>query len=192
MSDFYALLSRMKNIERWSLMRCNLKENVMEHSATVAIIAHALGIINNKIFFGHIDADKLVTMSVFHEAGEVLTGDLPTPIKYYNSNIRNAYKDIEALACEKLIGCLPAEFQPEYEAVLNTDTNSYEYKLLKAADKLGAYIKCVEEVKSGNYEFNNAKITLYNSVTSTQLKEVDYFIENFLPSFEKNLDNITL
>ncbi len=192
MSDFYALLTRMKNIERWALMRCNVKENVLEHTAIVAFISHSLGMINNKIYNGNIDCNLLVTISLFHESSEVLTGDLPTPIKYYNSSINSAYKELESLANEKLIGSLPTEFREDYTTILNYDKDSYEYKLCKSADKIAAYIKSAEEVKSGNSEFNNAKKSLYKSITEIDLPEVKYFIANFLPSFEKDLDNITL
>lgn len=192
MSDFYALLTRMKNIERWALMRCNVKENVLEHTAIVAFISHSLGMINNKIFSGNIDSNLLVTISLFHESSEVLTGDLPTPIKYYNNSINNAYKQLENLANEKLIGSLPPEFRDDYSTILNYDKDTYEYKLCKSADKIAAYIKSAEEVKSGNSEFNNAKETLYKSIKSIELPEVKYFIKNFLPSFLKDLDNITL
>ena len=192
MSDFYALLTRMKNIQRWSLMRSNLQENVLEHTAIVAFISHALGEINNKIYKGNIDPNLLVSIALFHESSEVLTGDLPTPIKYYNSSINTAYKEIENLANEKLIGCLPIEFRSDYSTLLNYDKDTYEYKLTKSADKIAAYIKASEEVKSGNSEFNNAKNTLYKTVHEIVYPEVKYFIENFLPSFEKDLDNITL
>lgn len=192
MADFYAILSRMKNIQRWSLMRSNIKENVMEHSALVAIISHALGEINNRVYNGNVNVDKLVTIAIFHESSEVLTGDLPTPIKYYNQSINSAYKAIEAEANTKLISCLPSEFRQDYEKILNYDKDTYEYKLVKSADKISAYIKCVEEVKSGNSEFNHAKDTLYKTITTTGIAEVDYFNEHFLTGFEKNLDNITL
>ena len=192
MSDFYALLTRMKNIQRWSLMRSNLQENVLEHTAIVAFISHALGEINNKVFNGNIDKNLLVSIALFHESSEVLTGDLPTPIKYYNTSINKAYKEIENLANDKLIGCLPVEFRNDYSTLLNYDKDTYEYKLTKSADKIAAYIKASEEVKSGNSEFNNAKNTLYKSIHEITYPEVIYFIENFLPSFEKDLDNITL
>ena len=192
MSDFYALLTRLKNIERWQLMRCNVKENVLEHTAIVSFISHSLGMINNKIFGGNIDRNLLVSIALFHESSEVLTGDLPTPIKYYNQSINSAYKELESLANDKMVGSLPAEFREEYNNLLNYDKDSYEYKLTKAADKIAAYIKSAEEVKSGNSEFNNAKQTLYKSIKEINLPEVQYFIENFLPSFLKDLDNITL
>lgn len=192
MSDFFALLSRMKNIERWSLMRSNLKENVLEHSAIVGFISHSLGEINNVVFGGNIDSNLLVTLALFHECSEVLTGDLPTPIKYYNKSINTAYKELESLANKKLIGSLPSEFRDDYDNILNYPKDNYEYKLVKSADKISAYIKASEEVKSGNNEFFNAKETLFKAINNIDLPEVKYFIENFLPSYLKDLDNITL
>ncbi len=191
MSDFYALLTRMKNIERWSLMRSNVKENVLEHSAIVCMLSHALGEINNRIFAGKVNVDKLVTMALFHESSEVLTGDLPTPIKYYDDNINSAYKRLEDLACDKLLGLLPQEFYSDYFTILKQDSSSYEYRLMKAADKLAAYIKCLEEIKSGNSEFTNAKQTIEKALP-LDIPEVKYFCDNFLDSFSKDLDDITL
>lgn len=191
MSDFYALLARMKNIERWSLMRSNVKENVLEHTAVVAMISHALGEINNRIFGGNVNVDKLVTTALFHESSEVLTGDLPTPIKYYDEIINSAYKRLENLALDKLLGMLPSEFYSDYFNILKQDVSSYEYRLVKAADKLSAYVKCIEEIKSGNNEFCNAKLTIEKALPM-DIPEVKYFCDNFLESFKKDLDDITL
>jgi len=188
--NFFAFMNRMKYIERWSLMRSTVKENIMEHSEQVAQIAHALAIINNKIYGGSINADKLAVMAIYHEASEVITGDLPTPIKYHNSFINNAYKDLELLANEKLLGMLPLELRDEYSKLLLIDTTSPEYAYLKAADKLSAYIKCIEELKAGNSEFSKAKKTIKNSLSEIKLPEVKYFIDNFIDGFEKTLDEL--
>ena len=144
-SNFFAYLNRMKYIERWSLMHSTVKENVMEHSEQVAQIAHALATINNVVFGGDVNADKCVSLAVFHEASEVITGDLPTPIKYYNNEIKVAYKGLEGVANEKLLTMLPEEMRDRYRAVISPDVTSEEYRMVKAADRLAAYIKCVEE-----------------------------------------------
>lgn len=188
--DFFAYLSRMKYIRRWALMRSTVDENIKEHSYDVAMIAHALALIENKMFGGHVDEYKVMCLATYHEAGEVITGDLPTPIKYFNSQINTAYKDLEKRACEKLLKTLPEELKEEYSSYLLTDENSLEYKIMKAADKLSAYIKCVDEVKSGNKEFVKAKSTISRAIKKSELSCVKYFVENVLPSFEKTLDEL--
>ena len=188
--DFFAYLNRMKYIRRWALMRSTVDENIKEHSWDVSVIAHALAIIENKIFGGSVDEYKVVCLATYHEAGEVITGDLPTPIKYFNSQINSAYKDLERLACEKLLSTLPEELKGVYTDYLITDENSLEYKIMKAADRLSAYIKCVEEVKGGNKEFVKAKATIGKSIKKSELSCVKYFVEHILPSFEKTLDEI--
>lgn len=189
-SAFFAYLSRMKYIGRWSLMRSASSENVMEHSAQVAHIAHALGVINNTIYGGSVSPDKLASLAVFHESSEVITGDLPTPIKYYNKEINRAYKDLETRANDKLIGNLPYEFRQTYSAVLNPDKETYEYKLLKAADKISAYIKCLEESKFGNKEYALAEETVRQSIEDYNLPEADYFMNNFIDAFRLSLDEL--
>lgn len=188
--NFYAYLGRMKYIERWSLMYSTVKENIMEHSEQVAQIAHALAMINNKIFGGDANAEKCVTLAVFHECSEVITGDLPTPIKYYNNEIKVAYKDLEAVSNKKLLSMLPEEFKLEYEKIISPDESTIEYKLSKSADKLSAYIKCLEELKSGNKEFQKAEKSIKKELESSPIPEVKYFMENFIPGFKKTLDEL--
>ena len=156
--DFYAYLFRMKYIKRWALMRSTENENIKEHSWDVSVIAHALALIENKMFDGKVDEYKVTCLALYHEAGEVITGDLPTPIKYFNSQINTAYKDLEKRACDKLLSMLPEQLKGEYSDYLLMGETSVEFKIMKAADRLAAYLKCVEEVKSGNKEFVKAKL----------------------------------
>ena len=190
MYKFYAYLNRMKDIKRWSLMHSIREENIMEHSQAVAVIAHALGLINNKILGGSADVNKIVLLAQYHEVGEVITGDLPTPIKYFNPEIRTAYKDLEKTACERILDMLPEELKDEYEKYILPDESTYEYKLVKGADRLAAYLKCVEEVKLGNSEFKKAKATIIKDITKMALPEVDYYLKNFAPAYELTLDEL--
>lgn len=188
--DFFAYLSRMKYIKRWALMRSTNEENIMEHSLQVTEIAHAIALIKNEMFGGSVDPYKVMCLAVYHETSEVITGDLPTPIKYFNAQINSAYKDLEDLAAEKLIEKLPEELKPLYREFILADKNTEEYKIMKAADRISAYIKCVEEVKSGNKEFVKAKESIGNDIKSINDEAVKYFIKNILPSFEKTLDEL--
>ncbi|MEG1612791.1 MAG: 5'-deoxynucleotidase [Clostridia bacterium] len=188
MSNFYALINRMKYIKRWSLMRNNLDENLLEHSAQVAIVAHALALIGNEKFNRNTNADLIATIALFHDASEVITGDMPTPIKYNNPKINGAYKEMEALADAKLLSMLPDYLEKSYKKLFEVDNTSYEYKIVKSADKLSAYIKCLEELSSGNNEFSIAKVTIEKSLLENPLPEVKYFLENFLDGFNKPLD----
>lgn len=188
--NFYAYLNRMKYIKRWSLMHSIVNENIMEHSEQVAQIAHALAMISNKIFGGEVNADRCVTLAVFHECSEVITGDLPTPIKYYNNEIKVAYKDLEAVANDKLLSMLPDEFRMDYESIIAPDESTMEYKLSKAADKISAYVKCLEELKSGNKEFQKAEKSIKKELENSSLPEVKYFMDNFIPGFKKTLDEL--
>ena len=190
MSKFFAFLNRMKYIKRWSLMRSVREENIMEHSQQVAVIAHALAVINNKIYGGNIDKNKVVLLAQYHEVGEVITGDLPTPIKYFNPEIKSAYKDLENKASERLLDMLPEEIKEEYRQYVMPDTCSQEYALVKYADRLSAYLKCVEEVKAGNSEFKKAKTTIGNELKNCNSKEVHYFLKEFVPAFELTLDEL--
>ncbi len=184
-------MARMKLIRRWSLMKSVSEENIAEHSAQVAQIAHALALIKNRYFGGALNADRVATMALYHETSEVLTGDLPTPIKYYNPDIRKAYKDIEQVANDKLISMLPDELQGDYRCLIDTDPDSYEHMLVKAADKISAYIKCIEEMRSGNREFAKAEKALKKSVEAYFCHdEVKYFCETFIDSFKKTLDEL--
>ncbi len=193
MSHFYAYVSRMKLIERWSLMHNLRPENVQEHSLQVAIVAHSLATIGNKYFNKNYNADRICTLSIFHDATEVLTGDLPTPVKYFNPEIKNAYKEIEKLATDKLLSYLPSEMIDEYSKIFKKQDRDLEsWKIVKAADSLCAYIKCVEESAAGNKEFNRAKITIESSLLKMELEEVSYFIKNFLHSFSLSLDELSI
>ena len=177
----------MKHIKRWGLMKNTEQENIKEHSLDVAIIAHALAIIGNTYYNKNYDEKHIMTLAVFHEASEVITGDLATPIKYYNPEINNAYKNIEAVAVKKLLSMLPEELQPKYEELM---CNEEDYELVKAADKISAYIKCIEEVKSGNLEFIKAKSNLENTVKSIKLDEVKLFVKECIPAYELTLDEL--
>lgn len=187
--DFFAYLNRMKYIERWSLMHSTVKENVMEHSAGVAMIAHALGVINNVVFSGGVSPDRCAAIAVFHEASEVITGDLPTPIKYYNEDIRSSYKNIEEIAEKQLLATLPETFRESYGPLVLPGKGA-EYVLVKAADKIAAYLKCVEELKYGNKEFLKAKNATLKAIRDMELPEVDYFFDNFVKGYEKTLDEM--
>ncbi len=188
--DFYAYMDRMKYIKRWQLMRCMRDENIMEHSQEVALIAHALVTVHNQLFGGNADVLKTVLYAVYHETAEVMTGDLPTPIKYYNKSIHGAYKELERSACEKMMQMLPAELQDGLEPYVLADEDCLEYTFVKAADKFSAYIKCLEELRSGNKEFAKAKKTLEEDLRSRNMPEVEYFFKHFIPSFNLTLDEL--
>ena len=191
MYNFFAYMARMKLIRRWSLMKSVSDENIAEHSAQVSQIAHALALIKNRKFGGNLNADRIAAMALYHETAEVLTGDLPTPIKYYNPEIRKAYKDIESTANEKLLSMLPDELRGDYRELIEPQADSYEAALVKAADKISAYIKCVEEMRSGNREFAKAEVSLREAVEKYYCyDEVRYFCETFLDSFKKTLDEL--
>ena len=188
--NFFAFMDRMKYIKRWQLMRSVREENIMEHSEQVAMLTHALAVINNKVFGGSADAGKAVIYAVYHECSEVMTGDLPTPIKYFNNSIHGAYKELEDRACDKLLATLPNELQGEMENFMKPDTASVEYKLMKAADRRAAYIKCLEELRSGNGEFAKAEKSIKADLLSRRMPEVDYFFERFISAFELSLDEL--
>lgn len=191
MSHFYAMMSRMKYIERWSLMRNSYPENISEHSLEVAIIAHALAIISNKRFQNSYSADRAALIGLFHDSTEIITGDMPTPIKYYNKDIQGAFKEIEKNAAHQLLSMLPNDIREEYEALffLNEE-EEYLGRLVKAADKLSALIKCIEEKKAGNSEFDSAKISIEAALNAMDLPEVKVFMSEFLPSYYKTLDEL--
>ncbi|MBQ9714915.1 MAG: 5'-deoxynucleotidase [Clostridia bacterium] len=190
MYSFFAYLDRMKYINRWSLMRSNDQENIMEHSAQVCMIAHALAVIGNVYFGKNYNADKVVSIALFHETSEVITGDLPTPIKYYNPQIRDAYKAIEEVANDKLIGMLPDEMQPVYASLIKADKDLPESKLVKYADKLSAYVKCLGELKGSNNEFKKAKKTIEHDIKNIDSKEVEFFMEHFIKPYSLTLDEL--
>ncbi len=189
MSHFFAFMSRMKYIERWSLMRNIKPENIAEHSLQVAMIAHCLALIKNKKFGGTLSPDKIASAALYHDASEILTGDMPTPIKYYNPFIRDAYKAIETESCEKLISMLPPEFQEDYRELLSGGTDE-ENNILRAADKISAYFKCLEEENGGNKEFSKAAKSTKKAIKDMHLPEADYFLEHFEKSFTLTLDEM--
>lgn len=190
MSKFFAFISRMKFIKRWSLMRSVREENIMEHSFDVVMIAHALALIKNKIYNGNVSVEKVVLLAQYHEVGEVITGDLPTPIKYFNPEIKNAYKDLEKNACIKLLNSLPEDLKESYREYVLPNEDSDEYKLVKCADRLSAYLKCVEEIKAGNSEFKKAKASILSELKSLKREEVDYYLKEFAPAYELTLDEL--
>ena len=188
--SFFALISRMRNITRWSLMRNNSAENVQEHSHMVAVLAHALAVISRDVFGGDADPGLAAAAALYHDASEIYTGDLPTPIKYFDPDIMSAYKRVEGLASEKLLATLPAEMQPAYKALLSPPSDDINKKFVKAADKLAAYIKCLDELKTGNLEFRLAAGQSLKKLKSLELPEVEYFLEHLIPSFELTLDEM--
>ncbi|MEZ4357868.1 MAG: 5'-deoxynucleotidase [Eubacteriales bacterium] len=189
MSHFFAFLSKMKYIRRWGIMRNTRDENIQEHSLQAAMIAHALAVIKNRLYGGNVDPMLAMGIAMYHEAGEIITGDLVTPIKYFNPEINKAYKDIEKLATDKIFNMIPKELRKDYEPLFFNES-SEEYKLVKAADKLCAYLKCLEELKSGNNEFLKAKLKIEEDLTKMDRKEVEYFINTFLESFCLTLDEL--
>ena len=191
MYHFFSFMAKMKHIKRWGLMRNTREENIQEHSLQTAMIAHALAIIKNTYFDGNVDAEHVMAIAVFHEAGEVITGDLATPIKYYNPEIKQAYKEIEKVAEKKLVGMLPKEMEAEYSKLILGRADDEEiYAIVKASDKICAYLKCIEELSAGNREFEKAKVTLKKAIDKLDMKEVKYFMKEFVPSFELTLDEL--
>ncbi|NLB77607.1 MAG: 5'-deoxynucleotidase [Clostridiaceae bacterium] len=188
--SFFAFLSRMRHIYRWSLMRNVNRENIMEHSLQVAMIAHGLAVINNKIFNGNANPEKTALFAIYHDSNETITGDLPTPIKYYNPDIQTSYKGLEELSKDKLLSLLPADVKEDYKEILFYDETSLEGRLVKASDKICAYIKCVEELKAGNGEFQKAKQSIMKKIKELKLPEVDYFMKHFMENFSLTLDEL--
>ena len=181
-SSFFFFFFRMKYISRWWLMRNAIPENVQEHSHEVAVFAHALGVIRQDVLGTPCDVNALVVQALYHDASEIFTGDLPTPIKYHNREITSAYHEVEHLAVEKLIALLPEEMKPAYREAMREDA------LVKAADKLSAYVKCIAERRAGNDEFLAAEKQTRAALERMALPEVDYFLERFVPAFEQSLD----
>ncbi|NLP13975.1 MAG: 5'-deoxynucleotidase [Clostridium sp.] len=188
-SHFPALLFRMKYINRWSLMRNTESENIAVHSLEVAIIAHLLTVIKNKYYNGNLDPNYVAVLAMFHDASEIITGDMPTPVKYFNPELNEAYKNVEKIANQKLLSMLPYDFKETYEKILFHEGNE-EWTLVKAADKLAAYIKCIEEEKAGNKEFIKAKESILKSIKEMNRPEVKYFMDLFMCSFSLTLDEL--
>jgi 5'-deoxynucleotidase len=195
--NFFATLSRMKYIERWALMRNSREETLSEHAVEVAMIAHALCTIGNVRYGRHLDADKAALVGMYHDASEIITGDMPTPVKYYNDEIKTAYKMVEKVAVGRLLERLPDDLRPTYEKIFKYDKEDqdeyYMRQLVKAADKLSALIKCIEEERSGNTEFRTAKESTLRVIGSLrmELPEVHDFMEEFMPSYGKTLDELS-
>ncbi len=190
MHHFFAMLSRMKNIYRWGLMRNTRNENLCEHSFETAVIAHALAVIRNTRFGGHVDEERAALLALFHDSTEILTGDMPTPVKYYDPEIRSAYRKVEKVARDRLLGFLPDDMKPAYRPLLGEPLPSDRelLPLVKAADKISAIIKCVEEKRMGNKEFASAEASLRRTVEEMHLPEADFFLSDFLPSYSLTLD----
>ncbi len=201
-NGFFAMVSRMRYISRWALMRNTRPENIEEHSLQVAIIAHAIAVIRKELFqldtegFARlvIDPNLVTTLAVYHDTNEILTGDMPTPVKYFNPLIANAYKAVEKEATRKLLQMLPEELVSAYQDVLSPDKSDTKVleatRIVKAADRISALVKCIEEEKAGNTEFVSAAKSIRKSIEGIDLPEVDYFMKKFVPAFSKTLDEL--
>lgn len=188
---FFAMASRMKYINRWALMRNEHSENLSEHSFEVAVIAHALAVIRNKRFGGNVNGERAALLGLYHDMPETLTGDMPTPVKYYSDEVREAYKTVEENACKSLVEMLPEDFREDFAPFLIVKEGDEElWKLVKAADKISALIKCLEEKKAGNSEFVKAGEGIEESIRNMGLPEAKVFVEEFLPAYEMTLDEL--
>lgn len=190
MNSFFALTSRMKYINRWGLMRNSREENIAEHSLDVAIIAHLLCELRNSRFGGNVNPERAAVLAIFHDVPEIITGDLPTPVKYFSSDISKAYKKVEAAAVDELVSQIPADIAEDYREILAPDDAELA-SLVKAADKISALIKCIEERKSGNNDFAQAEKQTLEAIKRMNLPEADLFISDFLPAYELTLDEQT-
>ena len=190
--SFFAMYGRMKYINRWALMRNTRQENISEHSADVAAIAHALAVIGNIRLGKNLNAEKAALFGLYHDMPEILTGDMPTPVKYYSEQMIEAYAQVEENASRKLLSMLPEDMRAYYEsAFFKQEDDGYLWRLVKGADKLSAYIKCIEEENAGNKEFSTAKQTIYEQLKEIQLEEVKIFIKEFLPAYGRTLDELS-
>ncbi len=187
-SKFFAFLDRMKLIDRWALMRNTTQEDVAQHTMQTAMIAHALCVIENTLYGGNLDANKAAVLALYHESAEVVTGDLPTPVKYYDDDINRAYKNIESRAEEKLLDTLPEELKRAFSPLVQPDKSAKEYRMVKCADKMSALIKCVEELAVNNNEFKNAYDATVKVLRAAPEKSVAYFLDMFIPAYSMSLD----
>lgn len=187
--SFFAYIFRMRYIARWALMRNTRTENVEEHSYEVAVLAHALAVIGRDVFHKELDPDRTAVAALFHDAPEIITGDMPTPIKYYNPDIKTAYRQVEAVAQDKLLSMLPAELVPAYEPLVREPDREIK-RYVKAADKLSAWLKCQEERKAGNTEFNRAEEETMAALRSMGMEEVDWFLDKLGGAFQLTLDDL--
>ena len=186
---FFAYLSRLKLIRRWSLMRNTQPENDAEHSLQVAMIAHAIAVIARDRYGKDVNPEHVLSLAVYHDATEVMTGDLPTPVKYHNDELRGAYHRLESLSADRLLALLPEDLQPAFTPYMKQESG-YEHTLVKAADRISAYIKCMEEQRAGNREFDYAAENVRKSIASIDLPEVRDFLTDFLPAFDMTLDEL--
>lgn len=187
--NFFAMLSRMRYINRWGLMRNTVTENISEHSLDVAIIAHALAVIRNTCFGGNVNAERTAVLALFHDCTEIITGDMPTPVKYYTPELRTAYGIVEEAAQKRLLENLPEQLSSVYAPLLRETEEEQElWLLVKAADKLSALMKCIEEQRMGNKDFSSAEAATHAALKEMSLDEVNYFIEEFLPAYYLTLD----
>ncbi|MBQ9197105.1 MAG: 5'-deoxynucleotidase [Clostridia bacterium] len=188
---FFAYMNRMKYIRRWGLMRNTKIENDMEHVFQTAMIAHAIALLGNNRYERHYDAEHIAVLGMYHDASEVITGDLPTPIKHNNPAIKKEYHKLESIAQKRLLTMLPADIMPDYEPLIEPDESTEEWRIVKAADKISAYIKCTEERSAGNREFLQAEETTLASIRKIDLPEVQDFMDEFVPGFSMSLDEIS-
>ena len=188
---FFAYLSRMRFINRWGLMRNTLPENDMEHAMQCAMIAHALAVIGNTRHGRAYDANRVMALALYHDASEVITGDLPTPVNHNNPSIKEEYHKIEQVANKRLLSMLPDDLRPSFQPLIDPDQRSKEWRLVKAADRICAYVKCLEEGKAGNHEFREAQAGIEGSIRAIDLREVQDFMQEFVPGFAMTLDQIS-
>lgn len=186
---FFAYVSRLRYIRRWGLMRSLMPENDAEHSLQVAMIAHAIAILGRDRYGRDVNPEHVLALGVYHDASEVITGDMPTPVKYHSSELRTAYRDVEAMANDRLLAMLPDDLRPAFSPYLSSGTD-YDHRVVKAADNISAYVKCLEEKRAGNREFDAAGESIRAGLTRHDLPEVQDFIREFLPSFELSLDEL--
>ena len=189
MKQFFAMYSRMKYINRWALMKNTRSENLSEHSADVAAIAHAIAVLKNLRFGGKVNAERAAVLGLYHDMPEIITGDMPTPVKYHSKTLRNAFLEVEAEACSRLLSMLPEDMKKEYSPFFfKAEGDEYLWKIVKAADKISALIKCIEEEKAGNREFSKALESTKKAIQKMQLPEADAFLEDFIEAFSLSLD----
>jgi len=191
MNQFYAYVNRLKLIRRWGLMHNTVPENDMEHTMQTALIAHGLAVLGKVRYGRGIEPERVLALAMYHDAGEVITGDLPTPVKYKNPGIHEAYRELEASATQQLLDMLPVDMRSSYCPYLTPDKGGFEWQLVKAADRISAYLKCMEEQKMGNREFEQARESVLISLRENPLPEVQTFLEEFVPSFSLTPDELS-
>ena len=191
MNHFFAYLDRMKLIRRWGLMRNTVPENDMEHSLQTALIAHGISVLARVRYGREVDPERVVMIALYHDASEIITGDLPTPVKYKNPSIQDAYGEVEAHAREQLLDMLPNDMRPYFVNYVKPDESTYEWRIVKAADRISAYLKCIEEEKMGNRDFAHAKTSVLQSITMIDLPEVQAFMAEFVASFSLSPDELS-